>query len=554
VLLTGALVAVVALVIFGGDENRDKKSVSPSCTANITFTVAPSTASAAAVQNVADAWNQTKPNAAGTCFFAKVTPGEPFTQEQGITAGSFGPDVWIPDSTIWVSRLNADLAGATTRLAVVAHPSVASSPLVAVANPTLAKTLAATFTGRFQDVWSQVLAGKLTVAATNPGTTSEGLLSLLSVQSLLKGTEAGSPLGMVATMSTLRQSLFPTIDAAFAKLAADPAKAPLFLASEQAVRNHNRAKGGEFAAAIYITEGAAALDFPFVVLRAPGPDDPAKAEAVTQFEAALRTHAAAAAFDAAGLRDTASAPLTDVKTGDGVAPTQAKTLTSITAAQAADMLRIWTIASLDAHTLAVMDLSGSMLDDAGNGQPRIKVASAALAAAVNFFPDSSDLGVWAFSSDQGRNSPWVELVPVGPLSQKLGSVTRRQKLVATAQSFPSRVHGATALYDTTLAAYRSAKAGYVPGKVNTIVLVTDGANDYPQGITLKQLTDQLRAFADPARPVPVIAIGIGNGVDSAALGKIASATGGKSYIVKDPADIRGVFLDAVLQRQCRPDC
>jgi hypothetical protein len=31
-------------------------------------------------------------------------------------------------------------------------------------------------------------------------------------------------------------------------------------------------------------------------------------------------------------------------------------------------------------------------------------------------------------------------------------------------------------------------------------------------------------------------------------------TGGKTYLVKDPTDIRDVFLDAVIQRQCRPNC
>jgi len=64
----------------------------------------------------------------------------------------------------------------------------------------------------------------------------------------------------------------------------------------------------------------------------------------------------------------------------------------------------------------------------------------------------------------------------------------------------------------------------------------------------------LRAEADPARPVPVTPIGIGPDVDFPALQQIAAATGGKAYLARDPADIRGVFLDAVLERRCRPTC
>ena len=37
--------------------------------------------------------------------------------------------------------------------------------------------------------------------------------------------------------------------------------------------------------------------------------------------------------------------------------------------------------------------------------------------------------------------------------------------------------------------------------------------------------------------------------DTDALGKIASATGGKFYLVQNAADISGVFLDAIAQRK-----
>jgi hypothetical protein len=40
----------------------------------------------------------------------------------------------------------------------------------------------------------------------------------------------------------------------------------------------------------------------------------------------------------------------------------------------------------------------------------------------------------------------------------------------------------------------------------------------------------------------------------AALQTISAATGGARYQVSDPSRIREIFLDAVGQRACRPDC
>jgi len=67
---------------------------------------------------------------------------------------------------------------------------------------------------------------------------------------------------------------------------------------------------------------------------------------------------------------------------------------------------------------------------------------------------------------------------------------------------PSRVRGDTALCSTALAAFAHVRDTYDPSKVNTVVLMTDGRS-----------------------------------VD----------------LMKGPTDIRDVFLDAVIQRQCRPN-
>jgi len=101
-----------------------------------------------------------------------------------------------------------------------------------------------------------------------------------------------------------------------------------------------------------------------------------------------------------------------------------------------------------------------------------------------------------------------------------------------------------------LAAYQRMQASYDPSKVNSVVLMTDGKNEDTNSTrSLSQLLSQLKSLANPQRPVRVITIGIGNGTDTDALGKIAAATGGKFYLVQNAADISGVFLDAIAQRK-----
>ena len=55
---------------------------------------------------------------------------------------------------------------------------------------------------------------------------------------------------------------------------------------------------------------------------------------------------------------------------------------------------------------------------------RLTTNTAAAHAAVNFFPDSSSLGLWDFS--QRQPTDWTQLVPLGPLGSRVGASTRRR--------------------------------------------------------------------------------------------------------------------------------
>jgi Mg-chelatase subunit ChlD len=136
----------------------------------------------------------------------------------------------------------------------------------------------------------------------------------------------------------------------------------------------------------------------------------------------------------------------------------------------------------------------------------------------------------------------------------MNGATRRVALQQATAALPSVTHGGTALYTTALAAYQNVLAGYDPNKVDAVVLMTDGSNDTNHGPDLATTVSQLRAMANPSRPLPLIAVGIGPAADMDSLSQLAAATGGKAYRVDTAADIVAVFLDALVRRTCPSGC
>ena len=108
--------------------------------------------------------------------------------------------------------------------------------------------------------------------------------------------------------------------------------------------------------------------------------------------------------------------------------------------------------------------------------------------------------------------------------------------------------GDTALYQTLLAAYQTVQDGWDSSKVNSVVLMTDGMNDNPGGMTLDQLTGSLKKIADPHKPVQIIILGIGTEVPKAEMQTITQITGGGVFIATDPASIGQIFLQAIALR------
>jgi hypothetical protein len=179
---------------------------------------------------------------------------------------------------------------------------------------------------------------------------------------------------------------------------------------------------------------------------------------------------------------------------------------------------------------------------AGN-QTRAEVTRKAAQQGLTLFDDKWAVGVWLFSTDMVGTRPWKEVVPITPLS------SGREALQASTGLITPKQGGGTGLYDTALAAYKEVRDTWEGGRINSVIIFTDGKNENKDGISQGELLAGLKKLKDPRRPVRMVIIGIGTEVDPKELQTITSATSaGGVFIAEDPAKINQIFLEAIATR------
>lgn len=212
-------------------------------------------------------------------------------------------------------------------------------------------------------------------------------------------------------------------------------------------------------------------------------------------------------------------------------------------------MKSWGILTVPSSVLAVIDASSSM-DTVEGTSTRIGLAVGAAVTALDAFPDHARIGLWVFSINQGGDGQdWREMAALRRLDAPTGDGGKQADLLrAQAEVLPRLTGGGTGTYDTVLAAYRAAAREYNPAYYNSVVLMTDGANDDPDSISLSQLLSELEALHDPDSPVRIIPVGISADADMESLNQIAAATGGQAYEARDPQDILKVLASGLLSR------
>ncbi|MCQ4119912.1 substrate-binding and VWA domain-containing protein [Rhodococcus tibetensis] len=444
--------------------------------------------------------------------------------------GTDAPDLWIPDTGAWVGKAALTAAGPVE----VMTGSIASSPIVLVSREGEAPA---------PQTWLAALHLE-NIQLGNPLVT--GVAQGPITAALAEGESDPVSTG------TVRAALVPLAQEESARTTDEPIGVEMLrgvadnggvaVATEQAVVDYTADTGPGLVATVPPT-GSNFMNFPLVVT-SPAPDRHYKATQVARAVAeVLGSESSRTAFADSGFRGPDGSPLPG---GRGVGEVPDLGLTEETVLQ--DALGAWALMALPIRTLVAIDVSGSMETPAGNRSRMDLTVDAALAGNA-MFPDSVSAGLWAFSQGLGGGpQDYREMVPIRRYDTVVDGLTQRQVMAQQAEKVDGLVGGATGLYDTALAAFRTVQETYDPRAVNSVIILTDGANEDPDSITKEQLLSILEREMDPARPVIIVTIGITDDADAATLAEISRVTGGSSYVAKDPADISNVFVNALAAR------
>ncbi|MEU6076092.1 VWA domain-containing protein [Micromonospora sp. NPDC047074] len=569
---TTAAAAVGVLAVTAGGWFGYQQLAQPDCSGRIELSVAVAAELAPAVDAAAAEWVKDGAAVDGTCVAVNVAASNPVdvaatvAAKHGVTLAGVGqasgtavsPDVWVPDSSSWLLRLKT---GGATAFDPDNGASIARSPVVVAMPEPVAARLGwpqkkFSWAQLLQQVQSDKPLRTGIVEPTRDAAGLSGLLSLTAAASASGGPDAESDkVAALRALATGRSALRPDLLARF-PTASDPTTIASSLGaaalSEEDVIQYNSTKPPVPLAALYLEPAPAPLDYPYAVL--PG-IEPAKASAARVLYDVLTT---------AGFRDrlaSQSLRAPDGNWGAGFdAPQGAPSPAGGTPKPPANgggsapggldpqaverAVSSWSIATQSGRMLAIIDVSGSMKEkvaNAGNAT-RQQVTAEAARRGLNLFDDSWSIGLWTFSTELVGSRDHRELVAIAPLSRQRGKLEQALGSIRSSS-------GNTGLYDTVLAAYQEVQEDWEPGRVNSVVLFTDGKNEDSDGITQQRLLTELNKIKDPERPVQVVIIGIGGDVSAAELKSITDVTGGGAFVTEDPTKIGDIFLKAIALRK-----
>ncbi|GAA4232527.1 hypothetical protein GCM10022254_32640 [Actinomadura meridiana] len=533
----------------------------------INLTVAAAPDIAPVVRKAAVRFNDSRRVADGRCVKATVKSAEPSAVSTLLSGQSVAnssnerPDVWIPDSSLWLSMARPSGGGGNDGAALSAGTSVASSPIVVGLPRTLASQLkqqGITATPSWDNLLKaaggvaggavtknqMIPAGTVRLIVPDPTRNAAGMGSLMITSTLLANDPNRDAI-FTGIVRTVRESTVSSVKDEFAQFRRDrTGKQPISLSSEQALWSYNRGGPEEPAVALYPLEGTLSMDYPFTVAT----EDASKQAGARLLEKAMTTEATRGDVLAQGFRTPDGKAPNGFGEKTGVNPARPRRLPAPKGADVSRTMQAWSKLTLGLRMLTLIDVSGSMAEQVGPNVNRLQAIAQVSQGGLSMMSNDTELGQWLFSTNMNGDEPYKEVVPMGPLGERVGSNTRRQLVLSTLNQMRPKPNGDTGLYRTMLAAYRMMNDTYKPEFGNSILLLTDGKNDDPGGPTLQATLKQLKEAQDPNKPIQVNMIGFGKGVDRGELEQIAQVTGGSVQIAMTPGEIQRIFLRMLSRR------
>ena len=422
------------------------------------------------------------------------------------TVRQTGADLWIPDDTSWIGTApGLDVARLGPENSVgrgSAGTVVAETPIYMVTDaPTAAKLRAA------GDSWLALARlldtdPAVRLAVRDPGTSGDGMVGAGSMAETI-WDEAG----MDASARVLSRAFAKTRTVRGGDIALPTAPGEVGLVAEYSLIPH-LARLDANAAVLAGGDWRVALRYTWFPMNA-ALADADRATALDRLLDALAAPEGVAAINAAGLRATRSPERRDAPPrGAEQLPTlAAKTMEFLGAHHVDHVLATWYAEDRQTDLLVVVDVSGSMDDPAsGSGQPLMRLVRQGCEELSGLLPDDSRLGIWEFGTQLDPPRDYHVLLPAESLT-----ASHRAATVTTCRALRTKSDG-TGLYETILAAYRSAQENHRRDVPNRILVFTDGRNeDAGSTLTLPSLTSALESAADEDRPVSLSVVVFGAG-------------------------------------------
>lgn len=515
-----ALVLVAGLVLSG----LSRAGVGGFCGDGVQISVAAEPDIAGHVESLAEE--------ADGCYSFAVDPVSSADLAARVATREALPDIWVPDSAVRLGQLSQDVQ---IPFETVLN-SVASTPVV----------IAQRDAGVDMSTWTSALAtpGLMMGDPVRSGIADAPILAATSeVENMRSTTESlDASMAMLAQGQLSRMEVPPTSRAMLDRVMSEGG-ATIVTEREVVLAQREASDAGLGIAAP--DTGAVFLGYPLAVTT----QDPTRRAEVAGAAVALRDATASSDFrerlSVDGFRSADRAPLAD---GAGVGETEVLVVRD--PHRLHSVLQRWRLLAMPGRSLVLVDTSGSMgFGMPGTDRTRIQALVDTAGAGLGQFPDDAALGLWAFGGAAGRDgSPYVEVAALERLDANHPDGSHREALTDALAALPGLVGGGTDLYRSVLDSYAMVRSSYDPNMVNSIIVISDGADDATSDLSEEEFFTQLRGMVDPSRPVIVVAVSLLDDTGAGALAEIARLTGGSSHVARTPDEIVRVFAEAVGSR------
>ena len=495
----------------------------------------------------------------------------------------FWPTLWSPASTIWTNRvaaagnesLVADAKSFTHTPVVFGMPESMAKALGYPAKPVSITDLQELISN--PEGWGSAgkpLWGQFKISKTNPNTSTTGL-SVILMQSYenagktadltVADVEASAEFSRIFESGAIHYGdttgkVLTTLYNETQNGNANSGYVSAIAVEETSLINYNLGNPDshtvqpgeklvppkEKLVAIYPSGGSVWSDNPVTVLNSPWVNADEKA-AGTAFAAFLQTKAAQEILPDFGFRPLdETVDLGELFTSQyGIDPAQP----SVTLPQPeANVISVakdqWELIRKPSAVLELVDISGSMDEATGDGRSKLDGAIDGVQDTVDHFRGTDEIGVWAFttgiSSKLGEN-----IVPVrefGPLGSD------KETLQNSVEDLKNAQRSGTPLYSSIATAYDYMQDHAEAGRINAIVVLSDGQDDGSSTISLESLLIKINADKGEgakSTQVRIFTIAYGDGADKDILTQIAKASGGQMFDASDPSKIDTVFASVI---------